>query len=97
MHSIKRFFWFTRFFIRCGGWAALIPLVLGVSATLESLTLLRQNNALTDHGLPAQAIVLDLRLVATLAQSQSLSGANRKTRDQKNDPSQNLRAPVLGL
>lgn len=64
MHILHQFYWFTRFFIRSGGWLALIPLSIGIAATLQSATLLLQSRALADHGLTATAQVLDKRVIA---------------------------------
>lgn len=58
----RRFFWFTRLFIRCGGWIALIPLIIGLTSTLSAITLTRNAAMLAQHGIPATATVMAKRI-----------------------------------
>lgn len=54
----QRFFWFTRLFIRCGGWIALFPLLVGIALTLSAITADQNATRMADHGLRTTATVL---------------------------------------
>lgn len=58
----RRFFWFSQLFIRCGGWVALIPLVIGIASTLGAITLTYNAALLAQHGMPATATVMAKRI-----------------------------------
>lgn len=58
----KRFFWFTRLFIRCGGWVALIPLLIGLMSTIGAITLNQNAARLATDGVPATATVVSKRI-----------------------------------
>ena len=62
MDSSKRLYWFIKLFVRCGGWVALIPLLIGVASTLGSITLGQHAKQLADLGVPATAIVTAKRI-----------------------------------
>ncbi len=59
---LRRLFWFTQLFIRCGGWIALIPLVISLSSTLGAITLASHTAQLAEYGVPATATVISKRI-----------------------------------
>lgn len=57
----KRFFWFTRLFIRCGGWIALFPLLIGLSLTMSAITASKNAALMMNDGVETTATVLTKR------------------------------------
>ncbi|KPU84371.1 hypothetical protein JI58_03995 [Marinosulfonomonas sp. PRT-SC04] len=53
-----RFFWFTRLFLRCSGWIAVLPLLVGAALTISAITLTKNAALISDHGVLATATLL---------------------------------------
>lgn len=58
MSLVKRFFWFARLFIRCGGWVALFPLLIGIFLTISAITANKNAALMINDGIKTTAIVL---------------------------------------